>query len=82
MLKISGSTKSTTRPGKSVVEVGGDDKARYDRSKLDESGIGDNEVDDESDNKVGKKSQNLFKSKKTELGFLKPGARIVFTKLR
>ena len=44
--------------------------------------------DEVRDDEVGKKDQNLFKSKnlsnskKTELGFLIPKARRVFTKLR
>ena len=88
MLKISGIIKSTTRLGKGVVGASGDSKARHDKSKLDKSEIGDNEVDNEDDNKVEKKGQNLSKSKnlskfkKTELGFLISRAKMAFTKLR
>ena len=65
-----------------LVGVGGDGKARHDQSRLDRSGIGDDEVDDRGDNEVEKKDRNLSKSKETESGFFTSGARMAFTKLR
>ena len=56
MLKTSGNIESITQPGKSVVKVSSDSKARHNRSKVDVSGIGNNKVDDEGDNEVRKKS--------------------------
>ena len=83
ILKTSRSIKSTTRSREGIIRVNGDNRAEYDKSKLDRSGIGDDKIDDEDDNKVKKKSQkNLSKSKKTESSFLTSGAKIVFTKLR
>ena len=86
MLKTS-NTKSA-KPRKGGVGVGNGSRARRDGSELDKRKTVDNKVDDEFDNKVEKKSQNpsksenLSKSKKTELGFLTSGARMAFTKLR
>ena len=93
MLKTSRSTESTTWNGEGIVRISGDRRARcdenlLDRSKFDGSRIGDIKVDDEGDDKVKKKSQNLSKSKnpskfkKIELGFFTFGARIAFTKLK
>ena len=73
MLKTSGSTEPSTRPGEGVVGVGGDSRARRDTSKLDGSKLDGDEVDgrevevDEVGKKVQKtsKSKNLSKSKKT-----------------
>ena len=45
MLKTLGSTEPSTRPGKGVVGVGGDNRARRDASKLDKSELDGNEVD-------------------------------------
>ena len=83
MLKTSESIESLTRPEKGGVGFDGDSKTRRDNSKLDESGIGDNKVDNEIRKKGWNltKSKNLSKSKKTELGFLTSGARRVFTEL-
>ena len=81
MLKTS-STKSA-KPRKGVVRVSADRRAGRDGNK-----IVDDEVDDEVNDKIGKKDQNLskskslFKSKKTESGFLTFGARMAFIKLR
>ena len=82
MLKILGIIESLTRPGKGGVEVDDNSKARQDRNKLDGNKIGNNQVDDEVDNKVGKKGQNLSKSKTKKSGFLTSGARMTFTKLK
>ena len=87
MLKASGSAESLTWPGEGGVRVGGNSRAGHDKSKLDESAIGDDEVDEINDEDRKKdqnptKSKNLSKSKKTELGFLISGARIAFTELR
>ena len=91
MLKISGSIESVTQPGKGVVGVGDNNKARRDGSKLDRSELDGNKVDggEIEDDKIRKrvqktfKSKNLFKSKKTvgSLDFLIPGAKLAFTKL-
>ena len=96
MLKISGSTESKIRPGKSRVGVGGS-RAGYEGSKLDENKLHGNEVDggelygseiedDEVREKVQKrsKSKNLSKSKKTirSSDFLTPKAKLAFTKWR
>ena len=79
-------------PKKGVIEVGGDSRARYNGSKIDDEV--DGEVDGEVDDKVRKKnwnpfksknpskSKNSIKSKKTELGFLTSGARMAFIELR
>ena len=56
MLKTLRSIESTTQSGKGVVGVDGNSKAGNNGSKLDEYGIGDNKVDDEGDEEVGKKS--------------------------
>ena len=88
MLKTSGSTESLTRPEKCRVGVGGDSRTGHNNSKLDKIGIGEDKIGDEVDDEVGKKgrtptkSKNLFKSKKTELGFFTFGAKRAFTKLR
>ena len=72
MLKTSGSTESSTRPGKGEVEVGGDSRAGHDGSERNGSKVDGGEV---GDDEVGKKVQNLSKSKKTvRLNFLTPGA--------
>ena len=82
ILKTSGNLESLTQPGKGRVEVSGNNRAKYDGSKIDD------EVDNEIDDKVEKrgqnpsKSKNLSKSKKTELGFLISGARMALIKLR
>ena len=84
MLKTSGGTKSKTRPGEGGVEVGGS-RAERGRSKLDDGRrIDGNEIDgnEVGDDEVGTKVQKLSKSKKTKSGFLIPGARKAFTKLR
>ena len=81
-----------TRPGKGVVRVGSDSRARRDTSKLDKSKLDGNEVDgsDVEVDEVGKKgrktskSKNLSKSKKAvgPSDFLTPGAKLAFTELR
>ena len=56
MLKTSESTESTIRPGKGIVRVDSNSKARRDRSNLKGSRIDDSKVGDSKvDNKVGKK---------------------------
>ena len=96
ILKTSGSTESTTQPGKGVVEAGDDSRARRDQNKLDKSEMDDNEVDGgKIDNEIEKKSQktfkfkNLFKFKKLSeskkilrLDFFILRARLAFIKLR
>ena len=78
---------------KGGVGVGGDSKTGRDGSKLEGRRIDEDEVDgdefgNEVDDDIGmtvqksSKSKNLFKSKKTELGFLTSGARKAFTELR
>ena len=75
MLKTSGSTESSTRPGKGKVGVGGDSRAELDGSKVDGGEVGDDEV--------GKKVQNSSKSKKSvQSDFLTPGAKLAFAELR
>ena len=84
MLKTSEGTESKTQPGEGRVGVGGI-RAGHGRSKLDNRKMIDgNEVDgnEVGDDEVGTKVQKLFKSKKTESGFLTPGAKKAFTKLR
>ena len=56
-------------------------RAEYDRSKLDGGKVDSSEVEVD---KVRKKDQNLFKSKKTVefLDFVTSGAKLVFIKLR
>ena len=92
-MKILGSTKSKTQPGKGRVKIGSDSKARRDgRYKFDRSKIGGNKIDsgEGRNDEVGKKSQktskskNLFKSKKMigSLDFFTPRVRLAFTKLR
>ena len=89
MLKTSGSTEPSTRPGEGVVGVGGDSRAGRDR--IDRSGMDDIEVDggevevDEVRKKARNfsKFKNLSKSKKTvRSDFLIPGAKLAFTELR
>ena len=88
MLKTLECSESLIQLGKSGVGVSGDSRTGRDDSKLDRSGIGNNKVNDEVDDEVGKKdrnltkSKNLFKSKKTKSGFLTSGAKKAFTKLR
>ena len=75
MLKTSGSTESSTRPGKGEVGVGGDSRAELDGSKVDSGEVGDDEV--------GKKVQNSSKSKKSvRSDFLTSGAKLAFAELR
>ena len=84
MLMTSGSTESRTQPGEGGVGVG-NSKVGHGGSKLgngrriDGDEFDGNEV---GDDEVGTKVQKLSKSKKTESGFLTPGARKVFTELR
>ena len=91
MLKISGSTESKTRPDEGEVMVGGNNRARRDKSELDKSRIDENKIDgsdfrdDEVEKKVQKlfKPKNLSKSKKTvRSDFLNSGAKLAFIKLR
>ena len=80
MLKTSGSTESSTRPGKGEVGVGGDSRAGRDGSELDGSKVDGGEV---GDDEVGKKVQNLSNSKKTvRSDFLTPEAKLAFAELR
>ena len=100
MLKTSGSTEFKTRPGEGGVGIRGS-RAGRGGSKLDGSELDGNEVDcnevdgNEVDgnevegNKVGKKVQNLPKSKNlskskkmVEWDFYTLGAKLTFTKLR
>ena len=83
MLKTSG-TKSKIQPGKGGDGIGGS-RARRGGTKLDDGRkIDGDEVDGNKvgDDEVGTKVQKLSKSKKTESGFLTPGARKAFTELR
>ena len=84
MLKTS-STKSA-EPRKGGVGVGGDSRAGRGQSETDRSRMDNVEVDggEVEVDKVGKKVQNLSKSKKTvrSLDFLTPKAKLAFTKLR
>ena len=94
MLKTSGSTKFSTQPGKSEVEVSSNSKAECDgRCKLDRRETDENEVDNEVDDEVGKKGQQISKSKNlfkklskskkiVRSDFLILRARLIFTKLR
>ena len=80
MLKTSGSTESLTQPEKAKVGVGGDSRAGRYRSELDRSKVDGGEV---GDNEVGKKVQNLSKSKKSvRSDFLTSGAKLAFAELR
>ena len=84
MLKISGSTESKIQPGEGGVGVDGS-RAGQDGSGFDKSRIGDGEVDgvEVGDNEIGKKVQNLFKSKNSSKSdFFTLGAKLAFTKLR
>ena len=88
MLKTSGNTEPLTRPGKGVVEVGGDSRAG--RDGIDRSGMDDVEVDggEVEVDEVGKKGQKTSKSKKSSKSktvgsdFLTLGAKLAFTKLK
>ena len=86
MLKTSGSPESLTQPGKGRVGVGGDNRARRDKNKLDDDEVDGGEVEY---NEVGKKVQKTSRSKnlskyKEIVGSnaFTLGARLVFTKLR
>ena len=52
MLKTSGNTESSTQPGKGKVGVGGDSKARCNKSELDRSKVDGGELEDKE---IGKK---------------------------
>ena len=83
MLKTSGSTEPSTRPGEGVVGVGGDSRAG--RDGIDGSGIDDVEVDggEIEVDEVGKKGRKTSKSQKmVGSDFLTPGAKLAFTELR
>ena len=79
-----------TQPGKGVVGIGSDGKAKCNGSKLDRSEIDDGRFDvGEVDNEIEKKGQKTSKSKKASkskktlgLNFLILKVRIAFTKLR
>ena len=60
MLKTLGRTEPSTRPGKGVVGVGGDSRARRDANKLDGSELGGDEVDggEVEFDEVGKKKSS------------------------
>ena len=80
MLKTLEGTEFMTRPGEGRVRVGGSSRAGRDENELDRSKIDGGEV---GNNEVGKKVQNLSKSKKTVgLDFLTSGGKLMFTKLR
>ena len=88
MLKTSGSTEPSTRPGEGVVGVGGDSRAG--RDGIDGSGMDDVEVDggEVEVDEVGKKGRKTSKSKKSSKSktvgsdFLTSGAKLAFTELR
>ena len=88
MLKTSGSTEPSTRPGEGVVGVGGDSRAG--RDGIDGSGMDDVEVDggEVEVDEVGKKGRKTSKSKKSSKSktvgsdFLTLGAKLAFTELR
>ena len=80
----------TAEPKKGGDGAGGDIRTRHDGSKIDGSGMDDVEVDggEVEVEKVGKKAQNLSKSKnfsksKKMVGsdFLIPRAKLAFTKM-
>ena len=80
MLKTLESNESLTRPGKGKVGVSGDIRAGRNGSEHDESEVDSGEL---GDDEVGKKVQNLSKSKKTvQSGFLIPETKLAFAKLR
>ena len=72
-------------PAKSRVGLSDNSRARYNRSEFDRGKVDNGEIGGGKvkDDKVGKKVQELSKSKKT-MGsdFFTFGARLVFTKLR
>ena len=84
MLKTSGGTESKTQPSEDGVEIGGSRAGRGGSKLDDEKRVDGDEVGDEEvrDDEVRMKVQKLSKSKKTESGFLTPGARKAFIKLR
>ena len=82
MLKILESIKSMTRPKEGVVGIGCNSRAGRDGNKLDGIRSDDNEFDNKGNNELGKKGQNLSKSKKMKSSFFISGARMAFTKLR
>ena len=82
MCKNSGSTESRIQPGKGGVGAGGSNRARRDGSG---SRIDDGEIDGgkAGDDKVGKKVQKSFKSKKmVGSDIFTFRAKLAFTKLR
>ena len=88
MLKILESTKSIIRPGEGRVGVGSDSKAESSsRCKFGDSKVGGSEV---AEDEVGKKDQEMFKSKKLSkfkktagsLDFFTSKSKLTFTKLR
>lgn len=67
-MKTLESTKFITRLGKVRIRVDDDNKAEHDgKCKLSDNEIGGNEVKggEFANNEIGKKDQNLFKSKKS-----------------
>ena len=89
MLKTLSTKSAKLRKGR--AGVGGDNRARCDRSKIDGSEMDNVKIDDSKvrDNEVGKKgrktskSKNLSKSKKTvKLDFFTSRAKLAFIKLR
>ena len=84
MLKTS--SIESAEPRKSGVKVGGNGRAGRGRSEIDGSRMDNVEVDggEVEVDEVGKKVQNLSKSKKTvrSLDFLTLGTKLAFTKLR
>ena len=79
MLKTLGGTGFKIRPGEDRVGIGGS-RAWRGGSKLDDGRRVDG--DEVGNDEVGTKVQKSSKSKKTESGFLTPGVRKAFTKLR
>ena len=85
ILKTLGSTKFKTWPGEDGVRIGGDRRTECNRNKFNRSKIDGGEFDggEVGDNGIGKKVQNLFKSKKIiGLDFFTLRANLPFIELR
>ena len=86
ILKTLEGIESKTKPGEGRVGVGDDSRVRHGRSEIGGSGIDDVKVDggEVKVDKVGKKIQNLSKSKKTvrSSDFPTSNAKLAFIELR
>ena len=92
-MKTLGNTESTTQPGKGRLKVDGNGRAKRDgKCRLGGSEIDGGKVNggEFGEDKVGRKSQKMSKSKLLSkskkmvgsLDFFTPRAKLVFTKLR